>query len=233
MTSTMAHLVKTEQSQLSTEVPNINPDFHIPYNGRAREPPTPHWPPGWNNLQLSDQNMEEDMEENETSDDEDIMLAEEAESSSDESTDSDTTDSDDDNNIQVGQQWRVIPDVAELDDHVVTRERDIVEAGDGINEKFSGWHNPLADTDNGNDDDTVVVQIGAQGIREHHIRENNLLQYAESEGPTKVDYGEDESQVVYRENDIVEAGAGVNKKFSGWHNPLADTDDGDNDESVL
>ena len=59
------------------------------------------------------------------------------------------------------------------------------------------------------------------------------ISYAESEGPTKPDFGEDDSQVVYRENDIVEAGAGVNKKFGGWHNPLADTDGGDDDESVL
>lgn len=171
--------------------------------------------------------MANDLELNEDSDDEDLQME------SDDSDSDDSSSDDDDEELQVGQQWRVIPDVAELDDHVVGRERDIVEAGDGVNEKFSGWHNPLSDTDDGNDDETVVVQIGAEGIKEHRFKDSTLLQYDVSEGPTKPDFGEDESQVVYRENDIVEANEGVNKKFSGWHNPLADTDNGDADESVL
>jgi len=210
MTSTQAHLKIKKESQLASEPSHFNPDWHIAYNRQAREPPTPHWPPGWANVQTK-----EDCPGNGAASD----------------SDSDSDSSSDDENVQLKSTWRVIPDVAELDDHVVTREKDIVEAGDGINEKFSGWHNPLADTDDGHDDDTVVLQISS-GMN-YEPKEINLLQYAVSEGPTKVDYGEDESQVVYRENDIVEAGAGVNKKFSGWHNPLADTDDGDNDESVL
>ena len=52
--------------------------------------------------------------------------------------------------------------------------------------------------------------------------------YAVSEGPTKVDLGEADDQVVLREHDI---GNGV--KFSGWNNPLAWTDDGTDDENVL
>jgi hypothetical protein len=48
------------------------------------------------------------------------------------------------------------------------------------------------------------------------------LQYAESEGPTKVDLGDTDYAVVYREKDFANG-----KKFSGW------TDDGTDDETVL
>ena len=56
----------------------------------------------------------------------------------------------------------------------------------------------------------------------------NALRYAESEGPTKVDFGEADPSVVEREADI---GNGVKK--SGWTNPLGWTDGGDGDETVL
>lgn len=54
-------------------------------------------------------------------------------------------------------QWRVSPDYGELDANVVHRESDI---GNGF--KYGGygltaWHNPLADADEGNDDDKVVL----------------------------------------------------------------------------
>lgn len=54
------------------------------------------------------------------------------------------------------------------------------------------------------------------------------MQYAESEGPTKVDLGDSDYSVVYREADI-----GNGKKFSGWTNPLGWKDDGEGDENVL
>ena len=56
----------------------------------------------------------------------------------------------------------------------------------------------------------------------------SFLQYAESEGPTKVDLGDSDYAVVYREKDIANG-----KKFSGWTNPLGWTDDGTDDEVVL
>ena len=43
-------------------------------------------------------------------------------------------------------------DYGEQDDQVVVREKDT-----GNGEKFSGWRNPLAWTDDGNDDDRVLV----------------------------------------------------------------------------
>ena len=55
-----------------------------------------------------------------------------------------------------------------------------------------------------------------------------IAAYAESEGPTKVDLGESDDQVTYREFDVANG-----KKFSGWTNPLGWTDDGTDDESVL
>ena len=54
------------------------------------------------------------------------------------------------------------------------------------------------------------------------------LSYDESEGPTKVDFGDSDHHVLTREGDIENG-----KKESGWTNPLGWADDGDNDESVL
>ena len=99
----------------------------------------------------------------------------------------------------------VSPDYGENDHHVVPRYKD---AGNGF--KHNGWTNPLGWTDGGNDDEHV------------------LLQYAESEGPTKVDFGELDQAVVPRFKD-----AGNGFKHNGWTNPLSWTDNGEDDEVVL
>jgi len=93
-------------------------------------------------------------------------------------------------------------------DHVVVYREDDVKNG----KKFSGWTNPLSWTDDGNDDDTVLVQS----------------KYDESEGPTKEDNGDSDHVVLYREDDVKNG-----KKFSGWTNPLSWTDDGNDDDTVL
>lgn len=64
-------------------------------------------------------------------------------------------------------------DNGELDQAVIYREDDIKNG-----EKFSGWKNPLSMTDDGNDDDTILVQ------------QHQRVKYDESEGPTKEDNGE-------------------------------------------
>ena len=120
-------------------------------------------------------------------------------------------------------QWAVAPDLGELDHNILSREKDIKHG-----KKFSGWTNPLGWTDDGHDDDTVVLQITESGVTERRFSESSLLQYAESEGPTKVDLGDADFTVVYREKDISNG-----KKFSGWTNPLGWTDDGKDDENVL
>ena len=102
-------------------------------------------------------------------------------------------------------------DNGDLDEVVVYREADVKNG-----EKFSGWTNPLSWTDEGADDDTVLVQ-GKSKIR-----------YDESEGPTKEDNGDLDEVVVYREADVKNG-----EKFSGWTNPLSWTDDGDDDDTVL
>lgn len=85
--------------------------------------------------------------------------------------------------------------------------------------KTSGWTNPLSWTDNGHDDDVVLLQATESGlvqrrIREMKVPESNLLQYEESEGPTKVDFGEDDQNQVLREADKnYMTGA---RKFHGW-----------------
>merc|ERR1712046_435013 len=54
------------------------------------------------------------------------------------------------------------------------------------------------------------------------------LRYDEAEGPTKVDYGENDDSAALPEADIENG-----KKASGWTNPLGWTDSGEDDESVL
>ena len=50
-----------------------------------------------------------------------------------------------------------------------------------------------------------------------------------SEGPTKADLGEGDNEVVTREADL----NNLNKKESGWINPLSIPDDGTDDDSIL
>lgn len=107
--------------------------------------------------------------------------------------------------------WMVKPDLGEHDVGVVSREADTSNGG-----KFSGWSNPLAWTDAGDDDEKVLTQQKA------------TIRFDDSEGPTKEDNGEAEETVVWRESDT-----GNGKKFHGWTNPLSWTDAGDADETVL
>jgi len=115
-------------------------------------------------------------------------------------------------------------DFGELDNAVLNREKD---AGNGF--KHSGWTNPLGWTDSGSDDDTVLTLLnGAGNVSERKFKDVELLQYAESEGPTKVDFGELDNVIINREKD-----AGNGFKHSGWTNPIGWTDNGEDDESVL
>lgn len=95
------------------------------------------------------------------------------------------------------------------------RENDIANG-----KKFGGWTNPLSWADDGNDDDVVLAQI--------LLQQRAQMRYAESEGPTKEDNGDNDNVVVYRENDIANG-----KKFGGWTNPLSWADDGNDDDVVL
>jgi len=54
------------------------------------------------------------------------------------------------------------------------------------------------------------------------------MRYDQSEGPTKVDFGDSDPSVVEREKDIENG-----KKAGGWTNPLGWTDDGADDEAVI
>lgn len=54
------------------------------------------------------------------------------------------------------------------------------------------------------------------------------MRYDQSEGPTKVDFGDLDHVVVNRESDI-----GNGYKYGGWHNPLMDADDGQDDDQIL
>lgn len=63
------------------------------------------------------------------------------------------------------------PDYGEFDHHVVPRESDI---GNGV--KFHGWTNPLANTDDGNDDDIVLVLTATEGgFLQRKFKESQLI----------------------------------------------------------
>jgi hypothetical protein len=71
----------------------------------------------------------------------------------------------------------------------------------------------------------------ANGIKYRPISDQTLLQYEESEGPTKADFGDIDYAVVEREadNDYLKG----KSKFHGWTNPLGWTDGGEDDSTVL
>lgn len=72
-------------------------------------------------------------------------------------SESDSSDSSDDEQEapkdEVTVLWKVDADYGELDNVIVPREADIKNG-----EKESGWTNPLGWTDNGSDDDQVLLQ---------------------------------------------------------------------------
>jgi hypothetical protein len=133
---------------------------------------------------------------------------------------SDSSDSEDENvqtlsTTRVGETtlWHVAPDYGELDDHVVDREADVANG-----KKKSGWTNPLGWTDNGSGDEQFLNV--KQDIDMVKAQFQSLLQYAESEGPTKADNGEDDDLVLGRDPEL-------------RVNPLKWTDNGANDDTVL
>jgi len=113
-------------------------------------------------------------------------------------------------------------DLGEDDEDVTSREKDNAYSTGGA--KFHGWTNPLSWADEGADDDKVIAQLNS------NIKIGNG--YAEAEGPTKVDFGEGDHNVLEREADKKYLKAGGAKK-SGWTNPLSWVDEGHDDDTVL
>merc|ERR1712086_273331 len=113
--------------------------------------------------------------------------------------------------------WHVPTDYGELDGHVLEREADVSNG-----KKASGWTNPLGWTDNGDGDDNLMAQM-KQEVDLVKAQFQSLIQYDESEGPTKADNGEDDPNVVAR----------ADVKLTGWVNPLGVTDAGADDDLVL
>jgi len=226
MTATQAKYVRKDTWDTDTEDKTINPAFYTDFNKGIQQPkPIDNWMiKYWGKEPLA------------------VQLKNKEDSES-ESSDSSDSDSDDEDNKQMSKkpadkknvQWQVTPDLGELDDHsTLLREWDNPEYLSAMKPKFSGWTNPLSWTDNGNDDDQVLVLMTANGIVEKRIPESALVQFEDSEGPTKVDFGEnDDHSTLYREWDNPEYLAEMKPKFSGWTNPLSWTDNGVDDGSVL
>ena len=59
------------------------------------------------------------------------------------------------------------------------------------------------------------------------------LAYDESEGPTKVDFGDADMHILGRDKDTDAYLSKMAPKFHGWSNPLSWTDDGEDDGSIL
>lgn len=71
--------------------------------------------------------------------------------------------------------------------------------------------------------DEQVVLWRKSSQLENHMNVNNLIQYEDSEGPTKADNGQNDNLVMNR----AEWGA------IGWTNPLSWKDDGSDDDLVV
>ena len=133
--------------------------------------------------------------------------------------------------LQLKEKWRVTPDYGELDPSIMSRERDTANG-----KKASGWTNPLSWTDDGSDDDRVLLQFDESGFitpADNGLGDESVINfvqtgYDESEGPTKADNGDSDPSVIFRESDIKNG-----EKFSGWTNPLSWTDSGDDDDTVV
>ena len=205
MTATQAKYIRKETWDTDTEVTDIHPYFHVQHNRKATIPKASEsWMTKyWGKEPLAVQ-----------------LRSDESDSDSD----------DDEPENQQAVQWQVTPDLGEMDDHATLRRESDNDYLIG-KAKFHGWTNPLGWTDNGNDDDLVLMQMTADGLKERRIPNNMFLQYEEAEGPTKVDLGDIDHVVVGREadNDYL-----IGKsKFHGWTNPLGWTDDGADDEKIL
>jgi hypothetical protein len=222
MTSTQARYLKEQTSDIpNIETPGKMEKFHAAYNNDSVEPKKPSQ---FDVLHSGNRLSYIQIRESESS---------ESESESDAPGD----------NVTV--LWRVEPDLGEDDAQVVPREFDTANG-----KKFHGWTNPLGWTDSGDDDEKVLPQLKSKirydesgyptpadnGLDDDQVV--NLLQtkqkistsqkYDKSEGPTKVDFGDADYNVLPREFDIANG-----KKFHGWTNPLGWTDDGEDDEGVL
>lgn len=86
--------------------------------------------------------------------------------------DADEDDSDSDEELVL---WRVTPDYGELDISVVSREADIKNG-----EKFSGWTNPLAWTDDGANDDGVLLQEDSEDDDAQMVSESGWITPADN-----------------------------------------------------
>lgn len=232
MTATQAKYINKETWDTDTEVKTINPQFYTDFNKGIPQPqPSDSWMVKyWGKEPLAVQ----------------LRNKEESDSDSDSSSDSSDSDSDDDKpenkkteekkpEDKKNVQWMVTPDLGELDDHsTLYREWDNPEYLGAMKPKFSGWTNPLSWTDDGHDDDQVLVLMTANGIVERRVPDSELVGFEDSEGPTKVDFGEnDDHSTLYREWDNPEYLAEMKPKFSGWTNPLSWTDNGNDDGSIL
>lgn len=151
--------------------------------------------------------------------------------------------------------WRVTPDYGELDPTVVSRERDIDNG-----KKFSGWTNPLGWSDDGADDEKVLIQVGdddssdedelaAVGVHESFYNtpadngvgdEDVMIQTKQAQqGRVWIHYDESEGPTKADNGDsdfsVVyrESDIKNGEKFSGWTNPLSWTDNGDADDTVV
>ena len=161
MTTTQAKWVRNEQTDQSFDPATANPEYFSAYNKNSDEPSMKDYYVQVKELESESESSESDSE----SESEWIRPHEE-----------------------VTVLWHVAPDYGELDDHVVTREKDL--GGKDFQEKKSGWSNPLGWSDEGGDDDLVLPML------------RQRLRYDESEGPTKADNGEDDPEVVEREPDM-------------------------------
>ena len=135
LTATQAKYLKKETWDTDTEVKDIHPNYHGQHNWRATEPvaTTDNWMTKYWGKE---------------------PLAVQVDNESDESDSESESDDEPENHQNV--QWKQTADLGELDDHATLRRESDNDYLIG-KAKFHGWTNPLGWTDDGNDDDLVLV----------------------------------------------------------------------------
>lgn len=155
MTSTQAKLLRSNQDDLAYEPTGLDPQFHEAYNKMAKEPTAKQYGDAGG---AGGRNGFAWVAYVQTGEDVDAP--------------------EDNTNLQLRNKWMVDADYGENDESMVPRE----SYTDGVSQvKASGWSNPLAWTDDGNDDDAVLTQQKSK-IRLIEADDVTLVQIRDDDG---------------------------------------------------
>jgi hypothetical protein len=191
MTSTQAKLLSKNQDDHAWEPSGLDPQFFVPYNRFAPEPVEKGYGDAEGGLKWTAY----------------VQTGEDSDSSDSDSSDSDSDGPEDENNLQIS--WMVDADYGEKDEVMVPRE---VYADDVGQSKASGWTNPLAWTDSGDDDDAILAQQKSR-IRLIPAEDITLVQITDDDEDDEDEDVETEEAAITAESIVTEKQVQVDRGF--------------------